>query len=369
MKKIFKDIKILVIKVVIDFFNTIGMKKNLPHAKPERFLVISTTGIGDTLWGTPAIRALKEKYPLSYIGFLTNPHGIELLKGNPNIDELFVFHRGFKGLSSLPGLLKSLREKKFEVIFIFHASDRIIWPLAFFTGAGKIIGITANTKGLDFILTNPISLSDNLHGIEMRLELIKEVDAIAEKKFIDIYLNNDDREWAEQFLKNKKINTDSPVTGLHPGAQKEYKCWPKENFINLGNEIIKRFNCLVIVTGNNEEKPLANRIASQMSNAISVAGALSIRETAALIEKMDLFITNDTGPMHMAYALKTPTIALFSPTDPVLCGPYKAQGKFKVIYKQVICNPCKGKSCDKPKCMEQIAVTEVLESAGSLLNK
>jgi len=88
-----------------------------------------------------------------------------------------------------------------------------------------------------------------------------------------------------------------------------------------------------------------------------------------LIEKMNLFITNDTGPMHIAYALKTPAIALFSPTDPELCGPYKAQGKFKTIYKPVTCNPCIGKSCNAPECMKQITIEEVLESAEFLLNK
>ena len=90
-----------------------------------------------------------------------------------------------------------------------------------------------------------------------------------------------------------------------------------------------------------------------------------MRETAALIEKMNIFITNDTGPMHIAFALKTPTVALFSPTDPGICGPYRDE-KPIVIEKPKTCTPCIGKKCDQPICMEQITVEEVIEAAESL---
>lgn len=106
--------------------------RNFPETSPTRFLVVSTTGIGDTLWGTPAIRALKETYPDSFVGVLTTPTGAELLKGNPYIDRFFIFRRGINGIFSLLNLLVELRKERFDVAFIFHASDRVIWPLVFF---------------------------------------------------------------------------------------------------------------------------------------------------------------------------------------------------------------------------------------------
>lgn len=367
MGKFQQKYKNFIIKTVINLAKQINFIDINYCAVPSKFLVISTTGIGDTLWGTPAIRALKETYPESYIGVLTTHLGFELLQENPNIDDLFIFKRGLGGFFLLPALLKALRQKKFEVVFIFHASDRIIWPLAFFTGAGRIIGVNGSSKGLDFILTDAVHLPQNLHGVEARLSLIDQVGVTAENKTIEMFLTEQERTWAEIFLRDNDIEGNTLLVGLHPGAQKTYKCWPTDNFVKLGNELIKKFNCVVIVTGNRDEMLLANMVSSQINGAISFAGTLTLRQTAAIIEKMDIFIANDTGPMHIAYALRTPTIALFAPTDPERCGPYRASGPYVVITKPKICNPCIGKKCEVSKCMEQITIEEVLQAAESLL--
>jgi ADP-heptose:LPS heptosyltransferase len=126
------------------------------------------------------------------------------------------------------------------------------------------------------------------------------------------------------------------------------------------------FGCAILVTGDAAEKRVAEGIASRIEGAVTLAGTLTLRETAALIERMALFITNDTGPMHIAFALKTPTIALFSPTDPRLCGPWHAE-KVEVVEKPKVCNPCTGKKCYNPVCMGQITVEEVFARAEVLL--
>ncbi len=369
MKKCIPQFKNSVIKKII----TLSQQLNLPRrnpckAVPSRFLVVSTTGIGDTLWGTPAIRALKETYPESYIGVLTRNPGFNLLQENPNIDEIFIFNRGFSGIFSLPGLLKTLRQKKFEVAFIFHASDRIIWPLVFFTGAGEIIGANKDNKGLDFILTKSINQLPSLHTIENRLALVKQFGANTERRNLEVYLTDKDRNTVEKFLKGRGIDRDSLIVGLHPGAKDVYRRWPSKNFAVLGSALIEKLKCKIIVTGSKNEKTLVNHISSKISGSIPVAGDLSIRESAALIEKMALFITNDTGPMHIAFALGIPTIGLFSPSYPDQSGPYKATGKYIIIKKQETCIPCIYKNCCNPLCMEQIKTEEVIAAAEFLLN-
>lgn len=366
MGNFIKKTKNILIKAVISLFNRYG-KNRVSIENPTRLLIITTTGIGDTLWGTPAIASLKETYPESYIGVLTNPLGFELLKENPNIDEIFIFKRGLNGLLSLPTLLKRLRHKGFETVFIFHASDRIIWPISYFTGASEIIGIDGQNKDIDFILTQTINPQNDVHGIEARLNLVKLAGVKAFHKSLSICLTDRDREEAVNFLKNQGINEEIILVGLHPGAQKPFKCWPLKNFISFGISIEEKFRCRIILTGNSDEKPLADKVASQIRGAVSVAGKLSLRGTAAVIERLSLFITNDTGPMHIAFAVKTPTIALFCPTNPKLCGPYNAENAI-VIEKPVTCKPCIGKKCLDPVCMEQIPVEEVIAEAGSLLN-
>lgn len=367
--KIRNKAKNKLIKLIIELFNTCGIKRLFSSNEPNHFLIISTTGLGDTLWGTPAIRALKETYCGCHTSVLTSPSGYELLKENPYIDSLFTFKKGYSNFFLLPRLLKSLRQKRFEVIFIFHTSDRIMFPLAFFAGAERIIGISDRNKRLDFILTKLFDFPLPMHGIEERLALVKEVGADTKEEEIEIFLTEREKKLAKEFLRDKGINEDFLLVGLHPGAQKPYKCWPAQNFIEAGNLLSEKFKCKIIITGDSKERALSAEIASKINGSVSIAGILSIRETAALIENMNLFITNDTGPMHIAFALRTPTVALFSPTNPELYGPYAGRGIFRIIAKPVICNPCIGKKCDVPKCMAQITVLEVFAAIKSIFKE
>lgn len=369
MRKIIKKIKNSLIKSIIALSKRYNLpKKHLAPQVPSRFLILSTTGIGDTLWGTPAIRALRKTFPDGHISVLTNLSGFEVLRWNPDINELFIFRRGLRWYFSLPELSTQLRRRNIDTVFIFHASDRIIWPLCFFTGASEIVGIEGQNKGLDFILTKAIKLQDNIHGIETRLRLVKQVGAETASQAISIYLTDREREEAVRFMESNGIKENSSIIGFQPGAQKPFKCWPQENFIEAGNILVKSLGCKIIVTGDSSERELADKIASGIKGAVPAAGKLSIRETAAIIEKMNLFITNDTGPMHIAFALKTPTIALFSPTDPRLCGPHHAD-RVAIISKPITCNPCTGKKCLNPVCMGQIEVKEVVESAKVMLRR
>jgi len=363
MKRI-NRIKNSIIKLGLALSERLGLIKH-QDAKTSRFLVVCTTGIGDTLWGTPAIRALRTAFPEGYISVLTNPIGLQVLKGNPDIDDIFVFKRHLRGYLAIPGLLKRLKNRNFDTVFIFHASDRIIWPLCAFTGAKRIIGVNGQSKGLDFILTTAIR-QDNIHGIETRLRLVREVAKGESRKTISFYLTEGDRKGASMLLEETGVHGDSLIIGLHPGAQKTYKQWPLRNFIETGNRLMKDLGCRIVVTGDSKEKILCEELASKVTGAVSVAGRTSLRETAAIIERMSLFITNDTGPMHIAFALGTPTVALFCPTDPELCGPYHAKNAV-VIKKPVICTPCTGKNCSTPVCMEQITVEEVINAAESLI--
>lgn len=358
-------IKNSLIRYIIGLSKRFNVPERNVKERPQRFLIVSTTGIGDTLWGTPAIRALKEAYPDSYIGMLTTAIGCELLKGNPYIDRFFIFKRGLRVLTLLK-LLKELRQERFGVAFIFHASDRIIWPLVFFTGAPQIIGIVGQSKGLDFILTKAIE-QDNVHGVDMRLRLVGEAGASRKNESAPVlYLSEAETIDASKFLETLGFDENFTIIGFHPGAQKPFKCWPAERFIETGRRLVKDIGCKVIITGDRNEKGLCEYIASQITGAVSIAGKATLRETAAIIEKMHLFITNDTGPMHMAFALGTPTIAIFCPTDPGLCGPYNAKDVV-IIKRPVTCNPCIGKECQRPVCMEQITVEEVVEGAELLL--
>jgi ADP-heptose:LPS heptosyltransferase len=157
------------------------------------------------------------------------------------------------------------------------------------------------------------------------------------------------------------------MVALHPGAKDGFKQWPASHFIELGNRLVQNLGCRIIVTGTPSEKSLVESIVSHIEGA-AAATDLPLLAAAALIKRMALMIANDTGPMHLAFAMKTPTIGLFTPTNPDLCGPYLAENGFSIA-KKTTCSPCLRKKCLEPFCLLQIGVQEVYDAALRILYK
>ncbi|NRA89682.1 MAG: glycosyltransferase family 9 protein [Simkaniaceae bacterium] len=318
------------------------------EGKDPRILVVSTTGLGDSIWGTPAIRALRKKHPNARIALLTSPVGKQVFLNNPNIDEIFVLKSPF--VFSAFKLFSSLRKQKFNAAYIFHISQRIALPLVSLTGASKIVGTKGSNKGLDHLLTHPQD-SIKIHEIERRLKI---VDCAGAKADMELFVTEKENEKALEHLPNAPL-----VIGMHPGAKDRFKQWNPKYFIELGRLLAQEKGALILINGDLSEAKLCEEIANNIPRAVSLAGKLPLRPISALIEKLDFFITNDTGPMHIAFAMNTPTLALFSPTDPMLCGPYKTDAT--VLAKPKTCTPCLRKKCRSPFCMEQISPQEVYE--------
>jgi lipopolysaccharide heptosyltransferase II len=366
MAEVINKLKVNAIRAFVRTANVFMPRRRSSDETAGRFLIVSTTGMGDTLWGTPAIRALRKAYPGGYIAVLTNTVGAEILKGNPAINEVFIFRRRASGLLRLPVLIAALRNRKFGTAFIFHASDRIVWPLVFLSGAADNIGFKGQSKDMDFTMTKTVDADPAAHGVSNRFQMLAGAGVAEKDELLEIYLAQKDEAEAGAFLECSKIAKEELIVGLHPGAQKPFKCWPVENFIEAGNKLREKYGCRIVITGDASEKEVSDRVAAGIDSAVSAAGRLSIRGSAALIRRMSLFITNDTGPMHIAFALKTPAIALFSPTNPALCGPYKA-GKVAVLYNKTTCVPCTGKKCFNPLCLSHISPQEVMDAAAQLL--
>jgi len=339
----------------IKFFITFA-KPFIRTNRGERFLIVSTTGLGDTLWGTPAIRALRESYPQAYIGVLTSSLGKQVLQSNPHINEIFVIQE--PPFFSLVKLFPALIRRKIATVLVFHISQRPILPFCILIGAGRIIGTEKINKDLDFLLTDRLEIK-KIHEIERRLHVVEAAGAKSTSKTMEFFPSTEDQEKAASLLPS------GLVIGLHPGAKDRFKQWPPSHFIALGQKLKEKFGCHIIVTGNPAEKPLVESIAKSIG-AIGIYEGVSIPTLAALLSQISLYITNDTGPLHMACAANTPTIALFSPTDPLLCGPYFAPS-VTVLQKKPTCFPCLKKKCHDPFCMLQISPDEVMKTAINIL--
>ncbi len=319
-----------------------------PSAK--RILIVSTTALGDTLWAAPAIENLRRTFPKAYLALLTRPVGLEIFKHSPHLDKIYL-------LKNLFSLWKQLRRERFDTVLLFHASQRPILPLCSLIGAERIIATSGINKGLDGLLTHPL---DNFtkHEIVRRLEIAEAIGAKRLTEALSLFLLDSER---------------LPKRGgrwiaLHPGAKDRFKRWPASHFIELGRLLKEAYGCEILITGNPEEKPLMEQIASQIPGARLYEAGTSLRSFAALLEGIDLLISNDTGPVHLACALKRPVIALYSATDPGLCGPHTAPQAL-ALSKPPTCSPCLKKKCREPFCLLQISPREVFAAAQSLISQ
>jgi len=331
----------------------------MPLKAPERILIVSTTGLGDSLWATPALRAVRERYPESYVALLTSQTGYQVLKNLSFFDEAFILKNS--SIFSFLRLFLRMKKLKFDTVLIFHASQRFVLPFCALLGPHRLIGTEGLNKGLDHLLTDRIEKKP-CHEIARRLEMVACLGAKPSRSLLELAISKDDHIHVDEFINTLNLPPYIPLVCLHPGAKDHFKQWDPVCFIEVGRRLQDHLGCQIFITGNASEKKLVEKIAQNIPGAIPVCGHFTVHQTASLIQRMSLMITNDTGPMHLAFAVRTPTVALFSATDPKLCGPYM-DVKAKVIYKKRTCQPCLMKKCREPFCLLQISPSEVVESA------
>ncbi len=357
-----KKVKNSILSFFLFLFKVVGLRP-FSSADSNRILIVTTTGLGDTLWATPSIASIKASYPKAHIGVLTSPLGRQVLANSPYIDEFFILERS--RLFRLPILIKKLRQSKFRTALIFHVSQRVSLPLIALSGVTNIFGTKGLTKDFDHLLTKATGKPNTVHEIERRLDISNLLPLKKRVDLLEIYPSEKD-----ELIMHAKIKMDKskPIIALHPGAKDKFKMWDTQNFAALGNKLVQELGAQIYITGSKEEKSLCENLASNISGATSLAGSLSILQTATFLSCTDLFVSNDTGPMHLGFAVNANTIALFCATDPKLCGPYLAKNS-TVIQKQKTCHPCVGKKCKEPFCLLQISPEEVYTKALPFLTK
>lgn len=323
------------------------------EAFPKRILVVATTALGDTLWATPALESLRKSFQNAYIAVLTSPVGLEILKENPWTNRLYLLKEPL--LPRFFSLWRSLFQEKFDTVLIFHASQRLVLPLCSLLGASRIVGTQSLNKGLDSLLTDALP-NKYQHEIVRRLKIVERIGGKIASEKLSIFLRPEEEK--ASLAKGKWI-------AIHPGSKDGFKRWPAENFAKLGKILKERLKCEILITGTKSEKDLMEEIAKEIPGAHLSDPNLSLRAFASVLGQVDLLISNDTGPVHLACALKVPVVALYSSTDPNLCGPHRAE-KASILFKKRSCDPCLKRKCRSPFCLLQIGVEEVADSAISL---
>jgi lipopolysaccharide heptosyltransferase II len=329
----------------------------------ERILVFEVNWLGDVLFSTPAIRAIRKKYPGAYLAALVVPRCREVLFANNYLDEVMVYdekgkHRGLKGKIRL---IRDLRARHFTISYLFKSSlSRTLY--LFLAGIKKRIGY-GKRRG-DFFLTERVMLpKEQLHRADTYYYLVAK-DKIPEgERRYDFFISNEDRAFIEDLLKKHHVPLGKQLVVLHVGGNWDLKRWPKVHFARLIDVIKSSFGAEVVISGSFLDHPLAKEIAGLTQAKPFVAcGMTTLKQLAALFQKSDLVISADSGPLHIAMAMQANTLALFGPTLPEITGPI-GEGDFSVLRnKEISCEvPCYNLECKNNICMSSLSVEQVIE--------
>jgi heptosyltransferase-2 len=346
------------------FFSLLNLKqkKEIPFQAIKKIAIFSTTGLGDSLWATPALKVLKESYQEAHVTLVTSAVGKEVLLNNPDVDEVIVY-----SLFSFWQLFKILKKKQLDAIIIFHASQRKLFVLAKCLNPIFLIGTKGRNKDLDFIFTHLVLPQFHEHEIERRIRLVEAIHAKSTHlNKLSLHISQEERDEADFFLKTHGITKNDLLIGIHPGSKDPYKRWPKEYFEEVAKRIKAKHPVKIIFTGGMDEGELILHFKRLFPDSVGIFGQVSIRTLIAIIERMKCFLTNDTGPMHIGYALEIPTIGLFSPTNPKNCGPYNAKNSYALFVNRC-CTPCLQRKCKDPFCLRQIKKQAVIDLMSNII--
>ena len=330
----------------------------------HKILLIRLSSLGDIVLTTPAIRAVRAHFPDAYIAMLVAKQSAEILRENPHLDEIITFDRLAKNKDTgeMLRIIRHLRERKFTLTIDLQRKFRTEM-LMYFSGAAERVG-----KGR--FCTVRVHEQGNKHATAHYFDMLHAAGIPAEDQRLELFLSESERLDAAQRFDTAGVADGGLKVGLFPGAGWKLREWMPERFAAIGDRLVEHFNANVLIFGGQSEAELVQTVANLMNaRAIPFAGDLQIRQLAACIEKCDLFLTNDTGPMHIAAAVGTPTVSLFGPGNHIRFQPLGTL--HQTIRHAVPCSPCKQftDKCKDNICMKGIGVDEVWESISRTLMK
>lgn len=338
-----------------------------------KILITRTDRIGDVILSLPVAEALRKVFPDAYIAMMVQPRIADLLYKNPYIDEVIVYdkdglHKGFlKGLEFIVWLMK----KRFDMAIVLHTTVRVNLICAF-AGIHKRVGYARGK--MDFLLTDKLEYTKRLggkHESEYSLDILRYLGINAQLAVPEIYVKDIDEESMYKMLNNAGIKNGEKFIVLHPGASCISKKWPAEKFAKLADELIKCMKVRVVISLHPDEADIGAKIVPLMENKpVLLCSKTTLGEFAALLKNAILVISNDSGPVHIASACKTPVISIFGRNEkgvsPVRWRPLGQ--KSAAIQKDAGCVKCLAHNCKKNfLCLQLITVNDVLEEAKKLL--
>ncbi len=336
----------------------------------QRILVINVNWLGDVIFSGPVFKALKRQFPAARVACLAVPRVREILEMIPAVDEVILYDE--RGAAGTPwakwALIRSLRKRNFDAAFLLHRS--LTRALLVYL-AGIPVRVGQDAKGRGFLLTHKVvPLPATAHRCDHYLNVVESFGVKVEDRVCDLKVDAVAQEQMEAILAPKNVARNDELILLNPGGNWDLKRWPRGNFIDLAYQLNRKFPGKVIVSGSAQDKDLPAAICRKGGQrCVDLSGQLNLKQLVALMRRVRVVVSADSGPLHLANAVGTSVVGLFGPTRPEVTGP-RGRGKIRILQKDVGCNrsPCYNLACPDNVCMQSIGVEEVLHEVFALRN-
>lgn len=336
-----------------------GLLTRIP--RPRKVALLRASRIGDFVCATPAFRALRRAFPDAEITLIALPMMRELAGRNAAIDRFIPFP-GWPGIaeqfyqpSRVARTFARLRAERFDLAIQMHGSGVFANPFLLGMGARANAGFIRAQDGgvgLDAALAMPAG-----HECDRLLALMRFLGVPAQARAPEFPLLPKDRAMADTLL----VSADSPLIGLHWDARDAARRWPRSAFLAVGRALARHHGGTLIVVGERDGAPIAG-------GALDLRGRTSLPVLGAVLARLALFLTNDSGPAHIAYALGTPSVTVFGATDPAQWGP--PPGPHRVVMQDARCRPCDAAVCPLgTPCIEAVTMEAVRAAAEEVLQE
>ncbi len=348
-----------------------------PGGESPRLLVVQIAGIGDLVLATPALDALRERYPGARLDVVASPRAADLLAGHPSVNTVHSFdilrYRNPASLispaaaGSLKHELRPLREARYDALLSMNrvATARGGWTLGLLFRALHVpLWVGRNTEGRApyFDLEVRERDADGVPEALVRLRVAALLGADASPRSANLAVGAEERARAEELLPGA-----AAWAAVLPGANVADKRWPADRFAEVARHLAGRGLRVLVFAGPGEEECARHVAAAAGEAGLDLTGRITLREAAALLQRMRVVVTNDTGPMHIAAAVGAPVVALFGPTDVRRFRPWAAVERVRLVLPDPFTDPEELPDDPRRRRMEAISTAAVIAAAEDLL--
>jgi len=335
--------------------------------KEISLLVRVPNWIGDAVMCLPALDALGKRGAATGITVLAKPWVAPLFQSHPSISKVMIYDSGGRhgGLAGKWRLSTDLKRCGFDGALLFQNAFEAAL-ISFLAAIPERYGY--GTDGRGPLLTKrvkPAGKDVALHHVDYYLNLVTKLGlGSSGERYPRLHLAASEKQWGKEYLREKGVDERRPLIGFAPGAAYgPAKQWPAEKFSRVALALAERCGAYPVLFGSKGDREACRLVGRGIGeNHLDLSGKTNLREAMAIMSRCAVFITNDSGLMHVSAALGVPTVAIFGSTDPRATGPLGRE--CAVLYRKVECSPCFKRECPTDlKCMEVISADEVIEAA------